>query len=63
MTVIPIVFFGKIHSVNQRNPAEKVVSHTENTDFLIDKMSFGALDNFLSVAPKVSEKILFAVYP
>ena len=63
MTVIPIEFFGKIHSVKQRNPTEKVLSHTENTDFLIYKISVGVLDNFLSVAQKVSEKIPSAVYP
>ena len=63
MTVTPIAFFGKIHLVKQRNPTEKVLSHTENTDFLTDKMSLGVLDNFLSVTQKVSEKIPPAVYP
>ena len=63
MTVIPIAFFGKIHLVKQRNPTEKVLSHTENTDFLTDEMSLGVLDNFLSVTQKVSEKIPSAVYP
>ena len=63
MTVIPIAFFGKIHLVKQRNPTEKVLSHTENTDFLIDKMSLGVPDIFLSVVQKVSEKISYAVYP
>ena len=63
MRAIPIAFLGKIHLVKQRNPAEKAVSHSENTDFLIDKMSLGVLDNFLSVDQKVSEKIPTAVYP
>ena len=63
MTVIPIAFFGKIHLVKQRNPTEKVLSHTENTDFLTDEMSLVVLDNFLSVTQKVSEKIPPAVYP
>ena len=63
MTVIPIAFFGKINLVKQRNPTEKALSHTENTDFLTDEMSLGVLDNFLSVTQKVSEKIPPAVYP
>ena len=63
MTVIPIAFFGKIHLVKQRNPTEKLLSHTENTDFLTDEMSLGVPDNFLSVTQKVSEKIPPAVYP
>ena len=63
MRAIPIAFLGKIHLVKQRNPAEKAVSHSENTDFLIDKMSLGVPDIFLSVVQKVSEKIPPAVYP
>ena len=63
MRAIPIAFLGKIHLVKQRNPAEKAVSHSENTDFLIDKMSLGVPDIFLSVVQKVSEKISYAVYP
>ena len=63
MRAIPIAFLGKIHLVKQRNPAEKAVSHSENTDFLIDKMSLGVLDNFLSMAQKVSERLSAAKHP
>ena len=61
MRVIPIVFLCKIYSDKQRHPAEKTVSHTENTGFLIEKMSLGVLHIFLSVTQKVSEKVLIVI--
>ena len=61
MGEIPIVFLCKIYSVKQRHPTEKTVSHTENTEFLIEKMSLGVLHIFLSVTQKVSEKVLIVI--